>query len=322
MTTGSGVSHSLSSSGAPASAKRSLVQNIFLGPDGIRVIWRLLMFLALFRAVAMCLQFGTAHTALLRDWLNAQPAGLITPGPQIFTEIMFMLAVFIPALIMSRIEKRPFAAYGLPPAEAFGKRFWQGVPFGFGMMSLLVVGIAAFHGYSMEGISATGGEAIKFAILYGIGFVFVGFFEEFGFRGYLQYTLGSGIGFWPSALILSALFGAAHLSNPGEAKIGAFMAGSFGLLALFMLRRTGNLWFAVGVHAAFDWTETFFYGVPDSGMQAQGYLLKSAFHGPDWLTGGSVGPEGSYIVFGVLIVSAVAVHFMFPARQKALQAGA
>jgi hypothetical protein len=72
----------------------------------------------------------------------------------------------------------------------------------------------------------------------------------------------------------------------------------------------------VGMHAAFDWTETYFYGVPDSGLLAQGHLLNSSFHGPVWLTGGSVGPEGSYLVFGVLVLSAVAIHFMFPAKQQ------
>jgi uncharacterized protein len=317
MTTESTPADSLSHSRESAPSQPSIIHRIFLGPREIRLGWRLLIYLFLVTAFLRGFAFVNIHVAPIRDWLAAQPTDVITAVPQIFGECIFVLSVFIPALIMAKIENRRFAEYGLPAAEAFGKRFWQGVPFGFAMMSLLIVGIAAFHGYSMEGVSAHGTEAFKFGFLYAVGFLLTGFFEEFGFRGYLQYTLGSSIGFWPSAIILSVLFGAAHLGNPGEAKIGAVMAGSFGLLALFSLRRTGSLWFAVGMHAAFDWTETFFYGVPDSGLQAQGYLLKSSFHGPQWLTGGSVGPEGSYVVFGVLVVSAVAIHFAFPAQQKA-----
>ena len=106
--------------------------------------------------------------------------------------------------------------------------------------------------------------------LYFIGFIIVGFFEEFSFfRGYLQSTLGSGIGFWPAAILLSILFGAVHLGNPGEAKIGAFMAGSFGLVCAFALWRTGNLWLPIGMHASWDWGETYFYGTPDSGLLAR-----------------------------------------------------
>jgi membrane protease YdiL (CAAX protease family) len=317
MTTDSSPADSLSPSQDSARVQPPILQTIFLGPQGLRAGWRVLIYLLLFFALRRATFWVFAHIPSIRDWLSSQPTDVIAAGAQAFNECTSALLVLIPAFIMSKIEDRPFREYGLPISEAFGKRFWQGVPFGFVMMSALVVGIAAFHGYSMEGIASTGGVAVKYALLYAVCFLFTGFFEEFGFRGYLQYTLGSGIGFWPAALILSFLFGAAHLGNPGEAKIGAFMAGSFGLLAVFSLKRTGSLWFAVGMHAAFDWTETFFYGVPDSGMLAQGYLLKSSFHGPDWLTGGSVGPEGSYIVFVVLVLSGAAIHFMFPARQKA-----
>jgi CAAX protease family protein len=317
MTTEPTPADSLSHSQDSARVQPSLLRNVFLGPQGLRVAWRLLIYLLLFFALRRASFWVFAHISAIRDWLSSQPTDVIAAGPQAFSEFTVALLVLIPAFIMSKIEKRPFDEYGLPASEAFGKRFWLGVPFGFAMMSLLLVGIAAFHGCSVGGIGSTGGVAAKYALLYAVCFLFTGFFEEFGFRGYLQYTLGSGIGFWPAALVLSFLFGAAHLGNPGEAKIGALMAGCFGLLAVFSLKRTGSLWFAVGMHAAFDWTETFFYGVPDSGMQAQGYLLKSSFHGPDWLTGGSVGPEGSYIVFVVLVLSGVAIHFMFPARQKA-----
>ena len=293
-----------------------------MGPNGLRAGWRLLIYLLLVFACSRGSTYAIQHIAPIGDWLRSQPTTVISASQLVFGEAVSFLVVLLPALVMMKIEKRPFGEYGLPVEQAFGKGFWQGVPFGFAMMTLLMVLISLFHGYSYEGIGASGTVAIKYAILYAIGFLFVGFFEEFGFRGYVQSTLGSGIGFWPSALIFSFLFGYVHLRNPGEAKIGAFMAGSFGLLAAFSLRRTGSLWFAVGMHMAFDWTETYFYGVPDSGLLAQGHLLNSSFHGPVWLTGGSVGPEGSYLVFIVLILSAAAIHFIFPAEEERVKRAA
>jgi len=65
------------------------------------------------------------------------------------------------------------------------------------------------------------------------------------------------------------------------------------MLGCMMLRRTGNLWFMVGFHAASDYAETFIYSTPDSGMLAQGHMLNSWFHGPRWLTGGTIGPEAA-----------------------------
>jgi membrane protease YdiL (CAAX protease family) len=294
----------------------SLLEMICKDPNAIRSGWPFLIYFVLVLIFRQITIYAFGHIGPVTNWLRSQPTTVITAGPLILLECASFLQVLLAALLMVKIEKRPFGEYGLPVKQAFGRRFWQGVPFGFAMMSLLMALIGVLHGYTFEGISARGADMFKYAILYAIGFLFVGFFEEYAFRGFAQAKLGAGLGFWPSALVLSFFFGFIHLGNSGEANIGAFMAGSFGLLALFTLKRTGSLWFAVGMHAAFDWTETYFYGVPDSGLLAQGHLLGGSFHGPDWLTGGTVGPEGSYLVFVVLVASAVAIHFMFPAKEN------
>ena len=118
--------------------------------------------------------------------------------------------------------------------------------------------------------------------------------------------------FWPAALVLSVVFGAAHLGNHGENALGVLQVVETGLLFCLTIRRTGNLWFAVGFHAAWDWAETFFYGTPDSGLLGVGRFLNSSVHGPNWLTGGSAGPEGSIIAIFMLLLCALLIHFRFP----------
>lgn len=301
----------------PIPTKPSAVHNIFVGPSGIRAGWRLVIFLALNLAFI----YGIVHIPGVKSLLPSQQ--IFTAKGLLFSEgLLSLLPLLLAAGVMTRIEKRSFADYGMPLNEAFGKRFWQGVPIGFIMLSLLLLLIGALHGFSIDGVAVGGTAAFSLAILYFIGFIFVGVFEEFSFRGYMQSTLTSGMGFWPAAIILSFVFGAIHLGNTGEAKIGAFMAGCFGLVAAFALRRTGNIWYPIGMHASWDWGETYFYGTPDSGITAQGHFLSSSFHGRDWLTGGTVGPEGSVLVFAVLIIWVIAIHFLFPARPTAIgQAG-
>jgi hypothetical protein len=131
-------------------------------------------------------------------------------------------------------------------------------------------------------------------------FAFVGLFEEFLLRGYTQFTLARGMGFWPAAIALSCAFGLIHLRNGGEQWPGLLAAAFIGLFFCLTLRRTGTLWFAVGFHAGWDWGESFLYSVPDSGMLSPGHLLSSSLRGPAWLSGGSVGPEGSILCFGVI----------------------
>ena len=293
---------------APAAAPNT----IFYGPKGLRPVWRILIFLA----ICMALFVGIGAIKPLQTFLRSlAPKNTLTPLSTLVSEGISAAVVLIAAAIMTRIDKRTFADYGLPWNQAFGKRFWQGIPLGFAMLSVLLAAIWALHGFSLAGLALGGGAVVKYGLLWAIAFLLVGVFEDFSFRGYLQSALGEGIGFWPAALILALIFGALHLQNSGEAIFGAAMAASFGLVSAFSLWRTGNLWLSFAMHASWDWGETYFYGVPDSGLSATGHLFNASFHGAKWLTGGTVGPEGSWLVFPVLGLWALAIQFLIPAKR-------
>jgi len=230
-------------------------------------------------------------------------------------ESVGVIAVFAAAAIMGMLEARPFGGYGLPRRGAFGARFWQGASWGIAMIAAIIFLIRAFRGFSFGELALRGPALWSYAALWGVAFVFVGLFEEFLFRGYAQFTLATGIGFWPAATALSAGFGAVHLFNPGEGKVGALSVFVIGMFFCLTLRRTGNLWFAVGLHAAFDWGETFLFSAPDSGLVAPGHLLNSSFQGSVWLSGGTVGPEGSVMAFAVVALAAVLFVIVYPAKE-------
>ena len=293
------------------------MQNVWIGPNGIRSGWRLIIAIFLFLVFATAIGVVVIRIPVVKALLPLRGAVVVfTPGLLFINDGIPLAAALLAALGMTRIEKRSFAAYGLPGNQAFGKSYWQGLLYGFVMITVMMGLLAALHGFSLSGFALAGALALRFALLYFVGFMLVAFFEEFSFRGYLQATLASGIGFWPAALALAIVFGSIHLGNPGEARFGALAAGAFGLFCAFTLRRTGSIWFAIGAHCAWDWGETFFYSVPDSGVRATGHLLNSSFHGPVWLTGGSVGPEGSVFVLVVLALAALGVHFIFPANAR------
>jgi membrane protease YdiL (CAAX protease family) len=218
--------------------------------------------------------------------------------------------------MMSLIEHRPSGVYGLPASSAFGKLFWQGFLIGLIEISALMALIAVFGGYSFGTLGLHGSDILRWAIVWAIFFVFVGLFEEFLFRGYTQFTLADGIGFWPAAILLSGSFGYVHLKNPGEGPIGAAAVVMIGLVFALTLRRTGNLWLAVGWHASFDFGETFLYSVPNSGMVFDGHLSNASLHGAKWLTGGTVGPEGSVFSFLTMALLALVVHRLYPPKSS------
>src|SRR5271154_6674463 len=129
---------------------------------------------------------------------------------------------------MARVEGRPFGVYGLPARQAFGKLFWLGVVWGIASFSFLMLVLRGIGVFSFDHIALHGGRAWKFALFWAAYFLLVGFFEEFSLRGYVQFTLGNSLGFWPSALILSLVFGGIHSFNPGELWIGELGAMAIG----------------------------------------------------------------------------------------------
>lgn len=294
--------------GVPSSPQRNIV---FFNKNGLRAGWRIAIFILL----AFCIT-STISTILHRVHPSAHTDEAPTPGHMMIQEGVSFAILMVCALIMSRIEKREPGVYGLPIASTFGKNFWLGMFMGLAEVSALMGLIAAFGGYSFGSLALSGAAIVRWGLIHLLLFTLVGFFEEFAFRGYLQFTLADGIGFWPAGILLSVLFGAVHLSNSGESWIGAAGVVLVGLLFVFTLRRTGNLWYAVGLHASFDWGESFLYSVPDSGLVLNGHLSNSLLHGPKWLTGGSVGPEGSVFCFLTMALQFLVVLWLFPKRQE------
>ncbi len=294
----------------------STARKMFFAGTGLRSGWRLLIFIALFCLLVFAARSAMVRIPVIHQILREGQSGTLTPLFEFVFETSVILALFAATAIMARTEKRLFADYGLPLRGSFGKLFWQGAVWGLAMESLIILAISAFHGFSFGSLALSGIQLVKYALLWAGGFVLVGIFEEFLFRGYAQFTLSMGIGFWPAAILLSASFGALHLPNPGEGWVGALSVFVFGLFACFTLKRTGSLWFAIGLHAAADYAETFLYSVPDSGMLAKGHLLNSALQGPRWLTGGSVGPEGSVMDFLVFLIAFALFAWLYPASPR------
>jgi len=280
----------------------SYARTLFLDAQGLRPGWGL----AFYSVTFFTLQRVAADLASSWD-LGA--SGLWS---MLLAELGSLVAAVIPAAVLMRVEHRPWSAYGLPGKQAFGRLFWIGTLWGFSGISLLLFALYGLHAFAFGHVVLHGARLARFALFWAVMFLFVGLFEEFLLRGYSQFTLARGVGFWRAAMVLSGAFGLIHLRNGGEQWNGALAAAAIGFFFCYTLRRTGSLWFAVGFHAAWDWGETFFYSVPDSGMVSPGHLLSSSLRGPPWLSGGSVGPEGSVLCFAVVALVWIAFDRIYP----------
>jgi membrane protease YdiL (CAAX protease family) len=296
-----------------AASQPSYARILFFGPGGLRAGWGF----ALYVLVFLLLQRLTNWWLI--DWVRFSPH--MRPRlVEALSELAGLIAALVPAIVLARIEKRRWACYGLPLRRALAKLFCIGVIWGFLAITALILALYGFHEFSFGQLALHGLRVAKYAAYWSGMFLLVGLFEEFLLRGYTQFTLARGIGFWPAAVVLSATFGLVHLGNEGEHWPGLLAAACIGLFFCLTLQRTGNLWFAVGFHAAWDWGETFFYSVPDSGLLAPGHLFNSSLHGSPWLTGGTVGPEGSVLCFIVIALTWIVFERTYPPQKTSNKA--
>lgn len=299
-----------------AAPERDAFKAVFVGPHGIRAGWSVLIFAAIFVGLA-------ATTALIvRHFVHVpHKIAVLTPGLAGLNEGVQLFFLAIATFAMSRIERKPFLAYGYQ-GIAKTARFLYGLIWGFIAISVLVLALWKLGFASLNGTTLHPGDALRYAVEWGGMFLLVGFFEESFLRGYLQYTIGRGVGFWWAAIFLSFIFGFGHHNNPGESPIGLISAGSIGLVFCLSLWYTGSLWWAVGFHAAWDWGESYFYGTADSGLQAKGHLLNEHATGPLLWSGGATGPEGSILVLVLVVLMAALMFLWWGRREKSPFAGA
>ncbi len=300
---------------APGDRPPAPVVNPFAGQSKVRSLVKVAIFLVI------VFELGPAITYTLAQVIFGSFRVIDSPVILLFMESGNLAILFAVTAVMALLEHRSIGDYGLPAQGSLGKKFWMGALLGIAEISALIGLIAAFGGYSFGNLVLQDGDVLRWGAVHLVLFLVVGLYEEFLFRGYAQFTLGQAIGFWPAAVLLSVGFGYVHLNNKGENWIGAVSVAIVGLLFAFTLRRSGNLWYAVGLHATFDWGESFLYSVPDSGVVLQGHLSSALLHGPRWLTGGSVGPEGSVFSFLTMGVQFLVVMLLFPRKENERPAG-
>ncbi len=332
---------------------------VFLGPQGLRPGWSILVF-----SVLMVLFTFITGSILSRASHLDHKQGF-TPFAAFLSELAPFIAMLGAAAIVAAIERRRILDYNLVDASGV-RHFFSGLAAGFLALSALIGALAAGGWLHFGPVALSGTAILHFAALWGAAFLLVGCVEEGLFRCYLQFTLTRSIRFWPAVVILGAicvellirakgngvwgvylivllglvpcyllhqrksasagfwiaawvsstLFGFIHTGNNGENWIGIFAAAAIGFVFCASIYFTGSAWWAIGCHAAWDWSETFFYGTADSGLPAKGHLLTTAPAGSVFWSGGADGPEGSVLVLGVILVLLVALALLYGRSRK------
>ena len=279
---------------------RGTLRWVLVGADGLRAGWSLLLFLLIAYALERAAVPGMRYFHLLPPRGTAV-ARQMTPAVTFWGDSVSFVMIALAALVMSILERRRFAAYGLGARRL--RDFGAGVLTGLVLLSALVGALYGTHALAFDAEALRGAAATESGLRWAGAFLCVGLFEEFATRGYVQFTVARGVagmvkavqpkfrqagavGFWVAAGLLSVgLFMFGHLGNPGETAWGIAAVGVAGLVFAYSLWWTGSLWWAVGLHTAWDWAQTCLYGTADSGIRAVGHVADDPCGGAGLVVG-------------------------------------
>lgn len=187
-----------------------------------------------------------------------------------------------------------------------------GLGIGFALFSGMTAVVAALGGFSVQGLRGLGNlwDMLAVAIL-------SAFYEELIFRGIAMRHLEGMIGSIGALVATSLFFGLAHLANPQSSLFAALaISVEAGILLGAAWLLTRRLWLAVGIHAAWNFTQGWVFSIPVSGTGPSDGLLVTERHGPDWLTGGAFGLEASVVALVVASVAGLALLWLAEKRRQ------
>ncbi|HSQ59572.1 MAG TPA: type II CAAX endopeptidase family protein [Acidobacteriota bacterium] len=296
--------------------------NLLRNREGrIRSGWRLLLFAAtlavaipLVTTVAAFL-FRAAGVPFEPRASSGAPSGIAPMLAVLLAASLVTLATV--AFLLRALEGRPLATLGAPLAGGAWRRAWKSAGLGIAVGSapaLVVVGAGLAFGFATTDVVFEGGALQSGAIAAAaLAMLLVSVWEEILWRGYALQQIAQGAGKWIAALATSALWALAHLGNEGANVSGLLETGLSGVILAWIVMRTGSLWFAFGYHVAWNVVSAVVLGLTTSGQDLSATILRTRLQGPDFLTGGAYGFEGS-VVTAALDLGFLAIALVFADR--------
>lgn len=256
---------------------------------------RIVLFVAMFAAFHLALR-----GLIPPSGLSTEASLALRPGDPILW--LGALRNLVPAalaywLLVRLIEGRRVEELNPRKSLTYGLGGWL---VGAVIMLSTAGAMALFGAYSVVGIDS-GVNWVAPLLIIGL---LPGITEEIIFRGVLFRVVEDAFGTW-IALILSALvFGLLHWGNPNATWWSSFaIAVEAGLLLGMAYACTRSLWFVMGLHAAWNFTQGVVLGIPVSGFALKGFLA-STTQGSVWLSGGEFGAEASVLAVMMCLIVA------------------
>jgi len=226
----------------------------------------------------------------------------ITSGQQVPIYSSFLIwglsipVAFFAYYIFSKFyEKREIA-------ELQHKDVWKeiglGAATGSGLMVSILLIIWALGSYRIVGFN--GFTLLALPLFH---YAYTAVYEELIFRGILYRIIEKSLGSWIALVISGLIFGFAHASVPNATLYSNLAIGILGgVIFSSAYMYTRRLWFAIGIHFAWNFTLVGIFGIEVSEKDGT-VLLESELAQTGLISGGELGLETSVVTFAVVLVA-------------------
>ncbi|HEL2255201.1 TPA: CPBP family intramembrane metalloprotease [Streptococcus suis] len=218
------------------------------------------------------------------------------------------------------VEKSPWLGLGIRKKGAL-KDFLLGWGIGAAMLTTCVLLMWGFGAIQVTNFQFSANLVGEFLILV-LAWSIQGTTEELLTRGWMFSSLAAKHNIPVGILVSSLFFTFLHLSNDGISLIPLLDLTLFAILACLVMLKTGNLWVIGGLHAAWNCFQGNVFAFPVSGTQAGQAFIAVETSGPDWLSSGAFGVEGSIISLliqaGMITWLVYELYFTSPSKQLEL----
>ena len=272
--------------------------------------------------------------------LPAKVSGLITREnvetyPQVLFLIIgsFAMVALIFVLWIRFFERRPLSSAGLSVDSRSSRNYALGFAYGLVMAASVVGVVWMLGGYAIESKNSLRASDLVPIVILLFAFILQSGTEEFVFRGWMMGRIAERWGLWAGVIGTSVLFSLLHvdvaaLSALGASGIAIFAFGTmlFSIFLSLLAIQEKSVWGAAAWHAAWNWMFITWFGLPTTGIElGLAPLAVDLIATPDaavWLTGGTDGPEGSFMTPVVLALACVVLVVTSAKARGRREAGA
>jgi membrane protease YdiL (CAAX protease family) len=295
------------------------MKKYFINPDSnlLRAGWRIISFVLIFMIITATgmISVRTILGSLQKNSVLQWTILAITATAAVFIARKYLDKKTMPSLGLV-FDK--FAVLDIVSGIINSALVMAGIYF-----AMLWTNLIEFNGFTWWSDAATADASFRVAVLPVVLAVayklsVVAWWEELVFRGYFFQNMIEGMGLKWSIILSSLIFGFGHALNPDATLLSSVLIAIITPQLIYAYLKTGQLWLPIGLHLGWNFFQASIFGFAASGQDSPSLISQTPI-GPEWLSGGEFGAEGSILVIPFTILSYFLIHYWVRATRQPRQ---